>query len=193
LSKRLVPARPRSKDDIESCSLNIIMSFQKGVLTNDEPFNIERFFDCYLEDFTGVDPQYLKLQDGIYGYTDTDNMECVLSSDLAEDRFQEKFFRSTMAHEVGHAVMHVKDYRIQKAIMRFVHEKDHLRSYRQEDIVTYKNPEWQAWYFAGAILMPKIAFLKAFEKGFNEHDLSKRFNVNKAFVRTRMKGLKLSV
>ena len=142
MTRRLVPARPRSRDDIESIALRISQSCQPDMLSNIEPFDVERFFDCYLEELTGVTSDYRVLQPGIYGFTDADTKECVMSSDLADELWQEKFYRSTMAHEIGHAVMHVKDYRLKKTLRRFVHEKDHLRAYRQEDIITYKNPEW---------------------------------------------------
>lgn len=192
--RRLVPASPRSKADIESFALSIIRACQPGVLSNREKFDIERFFDCYLEKLTHVSTDYQKLNDEIYGYTDSEKMVCVISSDLADDPRQENFYRSTMAHEVGHAVMHVRDYRRMKEILRSVHEKDHeLRMFREKDIVLYRNPEWQAWRFAGAILMPGPAFKSAVCEGSNVNDLSQRFGVNPKFVQSRLKALNLRV
>jgi Zn-dependent peptidase ImmA (M78 family) len=194
LSRRLVPANPRNRNDIESFALSIIRSLQPGVFTDNERFDIERFFDCYLEKLAGVSTDYRTLEDGIYGYTDSDEMVCVISRELSEDPSQEKFYRSTMAHECGHAMMHVKDYRTKKAILRSIHRKDHqLRVYREKDIVTYKNPEWQAWRFAGAILMPESVFKTTVKDGYSIYDLSDRFGVNPAFVRTRLKAFNLNV
>ena len=194
MSRRLVPAQPRSKKDIEFIALEIIRTFQPSVLTNDEPFDVVRFFECYMEDRTGVKYDYRELQNGIYGYTDTEKMECVISTNLVENSLQEKFCRSTMAHEVGHVIMHVKDYRHKRALLKFIHEKGHqLRAYREDKIITYKNPEWQAWSFASAILMPSSVFTLAANDGYGIRDLSERFNVNPAFVRSRLKALNLKI
>ena len=192
--RRFVPASPRSKADIESLALSIIQAYQPGVLNKGERFEIERFFDCELEALTRVSTDYQKLSDEIYGYTDSEDMVCVISSALADDHRKEKFYRSTMAHEVGHAVMHVRDYRRMKAFLRSVNKKNHqLCVYREEEIILYQNPEWQAWRFAGAILMPDPAFKSAVRRGSNVNDLSKRFGVNPKFVQSRLKALDLRV
>jgi Zn-dependent peptidase ImmA (M78 family) len=194
LSRRLVPAKPRSRNDIESFALDIIKRYQSEVLIKDERFDIMRFFDVELESISQVKTDYLPLDDGIYGYTDSDEMICVISRDLAEDPWQEYFCRSTMAHETGHALLHVLDYKRKKAILRSVHKKDHqLRMYHEKDIVTYKNPEWQAWRFAGAILMPAPAFIMAVKDGYDVWRLSERFGVNPKFVYSRLKALNLKI
>lgn len=193
MSRRFVPANPRSINDIETLALRIIQKYQPEVLSNGMPFDIERFFDCDLEDFCDVKSDYRELQYGIYGFTDTDQMECVISLDLAQDPGNVRFYRSTLAHEVGHALMHVRDYRTKKQMLKFIHEKEHLRAYREEKIVTYRNPEWQAWRFAGAILMPEEVFRDAVFRGDNVQILAKRFNVNPAFIRSRLRALKLRI
>lgn len=192
MPRRLVPARPRKKVEIDDLAHSIIRAVQPSALKTPEKFEIERFFDCYLEEMTGVKTDYRKLEDGIYGYTDSDRMECVISSDLAEDYLSEFFCRSTMAHEGGHALMHVMDYRIKKAILHSIHRKDHqLRVFREKDIKIYMNPEWQAWRFAGSILMPEVTFTLAHQSGFSERELSETFGVNPAFIRSRKKALNL--
>lgn len=195
MSRRLIPAEPRSNAKIESLATSIITKYQPAVLTKDEPFDIERFFDVHLEKITGVSTDYRCLENGVHGYTDSDAMECVISLELAEATVpHERYFcRSTMAHETGHAILHVRDYRRKKAILRSIHEKDHeLRVYREQDIILYRNPEWQAFRFAGALLMPAPVFRNAvLVDTLRERELSRRFGVNPAFIRSRMKALKL--
>lgn len=189
-----MPANPRKKIDIDNLALSIIKDVQPSALCRAERFDIERFFDCYLEEITGVKPDYRSLEDGIYGYTDSESMECVISLELAEDRSSESFCRSTMAHESGHAVMHVRDYRIKRELLRSIHRKDHkLRVYREQEIKIYMNPEWQAWRFAGSILMPARTFLPVCQKGYSEHELSEIFGVNPAFIRSRKKTLSIEI
>ena len=193
MADKLIPARPRSNADIEAEAMRIIRRYQPEVLGGKKPFDIELFFDCDLEDLTDIGTGYRDLEAGIYGYTDTERMECVISTDLMDNKCQERFRRSTMAHEVGHVVLHVDDYRVQRATLRSVHGNDHLRAYRAEQIVLYKNPEWQAWRFASAILMPEMPFREVVSEGCDEWELANLFNINPAFVRTRAKFLKINL
>ncbi len=190
MARQLVPAKPRKKTEIDAMAYRIIQEIQPSAMGKPEQFDIERFFDCYLEELTGIKTDYRILDMGVYGYTDSNSMECVISRDLAEDKLSEYFYRSTLAHECGHAVMHVKDYRHQRKILRSIHEKNHeLRVYREKDIKIYMNPEWQAWRFAGSILMPESTFRRINNQGYTEKEMSKIFGVNPAFIRTRKRAL----
>jgi len=194
LSRRLIPAKPRSKADIDKIALDIVLRYQPEVLNNGERFDIERFFEFDLYECVKVDTDYQPLSQGIYGYTDSEELISVISVDLMENSLDEYFCRSTMAHETGHAILHVWDFRRKKAILHSIHNKDHvLRNYREEDIVLYRNPEWQAWRFAGSLLMPEQAFIEAYKEGLGERGLSKRFGVNPAFIRSRAKALKITL
>lgn len=191
--RRFIPANPRSNADIESLTLRMVRRYQPQVLTQNQRFDTEEFFDVDLEQITGVTPDYQHLDPGIYGYTDTDKNVCIISRDLVEDPFSEFYCRSTTAHEMGHAVLHVPDYKIKRAILRSIHKKGHdnLRFYREDDIPLYVNPEWQAWRFAGALLMPAPAFKAAVRAGETVRDLSRHFGVNPSFIQTRGRALKL--
>lgn len=193
MSRRVVLANPRKGVDIDNIALNIIRRFQPEILDQPAPFDIERFFDCELERITGVEPDYRELPPGIYGYTDSDEMVSVMSIDLMEDHSQKYFCRSTMAHETSHSVIHVPEFRLKKAMLRSIHDKQHvsLRMYRAENVPVYKNPEWQAWRLAGALLMPEATIRPFFQEGLGIQEMSDIFEVNPAFVRSRLKALKL--
>lgn len=95
-----------------------------------------------------------------------------------------------MAHEIGHAILHVSDYKRAKAILKSIHNKDHiLRMYYEKELKPYMNPEWQAWRFAGALLMPAPAIKEATMEGNGIYNMSQRFGVNSAFVKSRLKTL----
>jgi Zn-dependent peptidase ImmA (M78 family) len=100
-----------------------------------------------------------------------------------------------MAHETGHAVIHVPEFRMKRALLRSIHDKKHpsLRLHREANVKIYMNPEWQAWRFAGAILMPARTFILAVREGLNEKNLANAFMVNPAFVRTRARALKIRI
>ena len=192
MTARIVPAAPRSNKNIEDLALGIIMKCQPGVFTAGEAFDIERFFECHLEDMAGVETDYIQLDEGVYGYTDSETRECVISLDLVETPHQRRFYRSTTAHESGHGIMHVDDYRRKQARLRSLHGKNHqLRMYRADDVVLYRNPEWQAYRFAGALMMPARLVEEAVNRGFSVEDLSNRFDMHPAFVHYRLKSLGL--
>jgi hypothetical protein len=194
LPRKLVMASPRSGREIDNLALRIITNFQPGVLRKVSAFDVERFFECDLEDLVEIDTDYRELPAGIHGYTDSDTRECVVSLNLIEDPSQSFYSRSTMSHEVGHAYIHVPEFQLKKSFLRSVHDTDHvsLRLYREVDIPLYRNPEWQAWRFAGALLMPEPMVRMAIGKGFSVEDMSEVFRVNPAFVRTRLKALKIN-
>lgn len=191
MSRHLVPVKPRSRAIIESLALDIIKQYQPGVFNNGEQFNVENFFECKLTTLTGVDYDYQQLGFGIYGYTDSDAMVSVISSDIMDEPGQEYFCRSTIAHEIGHAILHVQDYKRVKAVLKSINDKDHiLKTYREEELKPFMNPEWQAWRFAGALLMPALAVKEAFGRGCGIKEMSKRFGVNPVFVESRLKALR---
>jgi len=196
LSRRVPIANPKSGAEIDMGALRIIKKFQPEILNNPAPFNIELFFECELERICGVKSDYRSdLPTGIYGYTDSDTMESVVLSDLMDDPTQIKFCRSTMAHETGHAIMHVSEFRRKKALLRSIHDEHHisLRLHRSANVKIFMNPEWQAWRFAGALLMPAPTFKTAVMDGLDEWSLSELFQVNRAFVRARLKALKMNI
>lgn len=194
MSRELVLANPRSGVEIDRIALRVVKTFQPEALEEPLPFDIERFFECEMEKITGVVPDYKKLPPGIYGYTDSGTMESVISSDLMDNPSQLFFARSTIGHETGHCLIHVSEFRVKKAILKSIHDKCHgdgLRMYRESDIPTYMNPEWQAWRFAGALLMPRTAIEIGIKHGGNERDLARWFQVNPPFLRTRLRALKI--
>jgi Zn-dependent peptidase ImmA (M78 family) len=193
LSRKVVPAQPRSKAQIEAFALIVLRTYQPKALEEPAPFDIERFFECELESLTGITTDYRELPPGVHGYTDSEQKESVISSDLMDDPRQLEFSRSTMAHETGHALYHVREFRQKKAHYKSIHDKKHFsfRMYRETEIPAYKNPEWQAWRFAGAILMPAPIIKAAVKEGHGLRAMAKMFCVNPAFVRTRLKGLDL--
>jgi Zn-dependent peptidase ImmA (M78 family) len=193
LSRKIPSTRSRSGNEIEEIALNIIKKFQPEILDRAAPFDIEMFFECDLEQICGVEPDYRELPTGIYGYTDSEAMESVISSELMDDWVEKRFCRSTIAHETGHALIHVPEFKLKKAMLKSLQHKDDvsLRLYRDSEVPVYKNPEWQAWRFAGALLMPAPVIKAAINDGLDVRQLAELFQVNGAFVRSRLRALKM--
>jgi Zn-dependent peptidase ImmA (M78 family) len=180
-----------SRELIERRAEHLLHEFQPKVLTGDEPFLVERFVDLYLEELTGVKPDYRPLPPGIYGLTDQNEM--VIDLGLMEDPHSRQFLHSTMGHEVAHAIYHVPILRKfgREQVFEQKTKDGEVRLYRRDDLKPYEDPEWQAWRFAAAVLMPRKVITEMCLRGYDTFDLARHFQVNRIFVQRRLKQLDL--
>lgn len=84
--------------------------------------------------------------------------------------------RFTLAHEIGHYVLHKKE-----GVYLRVDNLD----YSKEDSIQ----ETEANYFAGVLLLPKRLLLRAIEKGFDNKQIAKIFGVSEKVVEVRRRWL----
>lgn len=195
MARQIILAKPRSNAEIEAIALGFVKKYQPNVLEGGpKPFDILKFFDCYMERDYGVSSDYAITPTNAHAYTDINDMKAVVSSTLIDDDSQETFLRATVSHEVGHVVLHVEEFRKMKKLLRFMHDDDNikLRLYREDQVVLYRNPEWQAWRFAGAVMMPASVVYSAAKEGVGSYRMSALFNVSHAFLMTRLRALKLT-
>lgn len=193
MARKVVKAAARSGADIDQIARRLIQRYQPDALLEPQEFDIERFYENVLESITGVRADYQNLGLPVHGYTDSDQLISVVDTALAENPSQRNRFRATVAHEVGHAILHVKQFRRRKEILRFTHDCEDvsLRMYREDEIPAYVNPEWQAWRFAKALLMPEQPFRRAHATGISIRELADTFGVSVDFARLRLRDLRL--
>jgi hypothetical protein len=195
MSHSVTLVRPRRADEIDELAFKLVADFQPDAVRMVTKFDVERFFDCELERQTGIIPDYLPLGKGVDGYTDSREMKCIICADLArygEDDVQRRRLRATLAHEIGHCFLHVKDSRRARTMLKFLHDENcSLEMYKQEEIKAYENLEWQAWRFAGALLMPECCVRAAVNGRWTRRKMSWAFDVNPAFVEVRLRDLKI--
>ena len=193
MARSVVRANPTSGNQLDNHALAVVRKHQPWVLDKPSRFDVERFFENDLVSITGVEFDYRPLRYDVLGYTDSDEMVSVVSASLAED--ESNFFRATVAHEIGHAILHVPQFRRRKQLLKFVDNDDldvvGLRMYRDDEIPLYENPEWQAWRFAKGLLMPVSMVVQACQMNYSFEEMSSDFGVSVAFVRSRLKDLKL--
>ena len=185
---------PMSGKQIDQLATAYISYSQPEILKKPAPFDVHRFVDTELEDLTGVMPVYTRdLPPEIYGLTDSAENRLEIQESLAEDPYQEKFFRSTLAHESGHCIIHVPQLRKINRVQVFRQEKEGggIQLYRKDDIPLYCNPEWQAFRFGGALLVPEGPLRMMLADGANYSEIANMFNIHLPFLRSRMKALKL--
>lgn len=178
---------------IESIATSILRHYQPNVLQGTAAFDIERFVDLHLENLTGVQPDYKDLPSGIHGITDQNRMAIQLS--LAESPKSKRFLRSTMAHETGHAILHVpvlKKYKKTQVFEQKSTKSGTIELYRQKDLKPYEDPEWQAWRFARALMMPELVIRLLIKNGMGIWQIAEHFDINGPFVESRLRDLKIA-
>jgi hypothetical protein len=181
--------------EIERIARDLLSDFCPEALHRLVPLDVESLFEQYVPKRYEVDTGYEKLSPGIHGYTDPTNMRSAVSVDLvdASDSATKRFGRSTIGHEVGHCVLHARQFRRRKLQSRFQHDIAHDMSTlrRQDDLKWTVNPEWQAWEFCKSIFLPKSVLEHAVASRLTVRDISTRVDLNPAFVETRLRNLQL--
>jgi hypothetical protein len=197
MPRQVVKAIGRSRKQVDAMALAVIKNYQPEMLCSLQAFNIQDFFELELPAFRGITTDFKTLSGSIHAYTDINELRCVVSLELMESQHithQRRFLRSTLSHETGHCDIHVPEFRFRKAIAKFVHDKNHqtLRMYREEVVPPYANPEWQAWRYAGSLMMPEQSVLLALNERCSKADLCEIFDLNLPFVETRLRALGLA-
>ena len=180
-----------SKKKIEEHAVSLLREFQPSTIKEPEPINVEFLYEVIVPRRYGISTGYSsELAPGILGITDASLKVSYVNSSLSdwEDAPTRRLFRSTVAHEIKHCISHVQALNLFKSICKG--DADEVL-YRREkkDIKAYEDPEWQAYFFAGALLMPRYHILRLHEGGCLIPDIADIFDVNPAFVRWRLRKL----
>ena len=182
-----------SRRELNELALNIIKHYQPGILNGMEPFNLDGFIEV-VEDFMKIDFDFTsELPAGIDGCTSTIDNKVLIRAELVDDPSNERYARSTIAHEMGHVILHMPLLRELSKDITFGQKKEEqgLNLYSRKVLKPYKDPEWQAWEFAGALLMPEPAIQAMINKGMSPSQMAGIFNVNTVFMKLRMRNLKM--
>lgn len=97
--------------------------------------------------------------------------------------------RTTVCHEIGHALLHVPILRRRLLLT------NGLARVRRGALKAYEDPEWQAWTFTGAILMPRttIAMVAGSDVALTPETLSTTYEVSVKMARARLKQIRAAV
>jgi hypothetical protein len=189
--------RPRSIQEIEDAATGLLRRFQPEVLRVVSGFDVETFFELHLEDDTDIEPIYTSLDPRVDGYTDSAEKKCFIAQRLADHHGRlevERRFRSTLAHEIGHCYLHVPDAQVNRQYQQLFRDDGTYATHgcAPGEIKCYEHPEWQAWRFASALLMPEITFRRAVECNWTKRQIQNAFGVNPSYLELRMRELKIS-
>lgn len=190
---RVPVVAPRSKKDIEADVIRLLSDIQAEALCcDDSPVDVEIIFEDYIRERYGLVTGYTDLSiisPNILGYTDAGSSTSYVEKSLVNSDSQTTIrrLRATIAHEICHCVYHVaelKNFRSSLSVTGGI-------LFREEpsNIKAYVNPEWQAWHYAGALLMPKKRIIRYHERGYSIDVMADIFDVNQSFVKVRLNKL----
>ena len=192
-----VPVVPGlSRRDIEiRATLLLKESEQLEAVRGGNPVDIETIFELYIPGRYRVETGYTDLNflgPGVLGYTDASKRISCVDKSLSDsdDTPTRRRFRSTVGHEAGHCIYHVSVLSFFKSSL-LKGNVDGLYRAERAQIPAFKDPEWQAWEFARACLMPHELVLKYCERSYSLRDMAKCFDVNPRFIEVRLDTLKI--
>lgn len=193
----LAKAKPRRAAEIENVAYALLQKFYPDSLKNVRSIDVEELFLENLQDDIGIKPAFWSLPDGCDGLTHAGNRTCYISKSLADhhdsDDVRRRRYRSTIAHELGHCYLHVQEATNNAHFQQsFSNVSGMPVSTRFATMEIYEDPEWQAWRFASALLMPEELFRRAVSSNFTKKQIKNAFDVNPSFVNVRLKQLRIT-
>jgi hypothetical protein len=175
--------------------ISLLQEIQPEALSGQCPTDVETIFEFYIPDRYNIETGYGDLSvlgDNVLGYTDAKQKVSVVDKTLSDSTEQSMIrrFRATVAHEIFHCMCHVPILNSFRSSSLFGNGETLHRAERSK-IKPFLDPEWQAWEFARACLMPRQLIVQYYEEGYSRYDMAVEFNVNPAFVDVRLSTLKL--
>ncbi len=174
------------KPAIESKALDLIEThYQKEIKSIQGSIDIESIVEKTLGyEFVFDDLSTRFKAPNILGAINGDEQVVYIDEALAEDSKQEGRCRFTIAHEIGHAVIHVLKPSDGVQLTLLGMDKPTSIFCREQDFqVSEKlNPiEWQANYFASCLLMPRYHVLEAIKSFCGSKGIQRySFNISEA-------------
>jgi len=194
LEEEVPPVNPLSVAAIEELGRCFLEQLSPETLKAPRPLDVLRLADGQLPEFgVHVYPASRAELGNRDGATDPrgDGEVVVLIAEGVWEQLEltppKSFYaRTTVCHEIGHAILHVPLLRRRLLLTNVLARTQRSR------LRAYEDPEWQAWAFAGAILMPSIT-LRMLQTGgarVTSELLSTRYEVSTQMAANHMRRLK---
>lgn len=195
LDEEVPPVNPLSTATVEEIGRCFLDQLVPVTLSKPQPLDVLGLVDKCLPRFgIHVCPASREEIGDRHGATDPWGSEEInilidekIWDDLELDVPNSHFAKTTVCHEIGHAVLHVPVLRrkllIDKVLARI--QRKRLRA--------YEDPEWQAWMFAGSILIPSVT-LRMLQEQHNQltADLvGNVYGVSSSMAQSHLQRLKL--
>lgn len=169
---KVYPVSPKSKAELEILGEQILMEFDPQMLMTPKALCVESLIDCYMSRKFGWDLDIREdLPGGILGLSDPKNKTVGLPEETYSGIINgEGRPRFTGCHEFSHVVLH-KD-QMQFRMITLDPYADKMYRTERSNLKSYNDPEWQADYLAGVLLMPKRMVLQLMRQYSGENLIS---------------------
>lgn len=194
LEEEVPPVNPLSVAAIEELGRCVLDQLAPEMLVTPQPLNVLDLVDTRLPQFgIHVCPATREEIGHRAGATDPsgDNEITILVAESVWDALESPpptshYAKTTVCHELGHAILHVP------VLRRRLLRDNVLARVQRGRLKPYEDPEWQAWTFAGAILMPSAALhlLQAQGMTLTAELVSSVFEVSIEMARNHLRRLK---
>ena len=194
LDEEVPPVQPLSVAALEEVGRVFLEQLAPEVLSTPQALNVIKLVDDVLPQFgVHVLPASREELGHRAGATDPKGdreVDILVSEDVWDDLLKPAprcyFARTTICHEIGHAVLHVP------VLRRRLLLTDGLARVERRSLRAYEDPEWQAWTFAGCLLMPSPALriLSEFGEALTLDHVSSTFEVSLKMARSHLTRLK---
>lgn len=172
-SKKVPVVLGRSWAEIGKISFRLIQSVYPELLEKPAPLPIDDFLEFRMREVLGFDYELDELPIGIEAAMDPKEKLVILSPQTYEDLLdQVPRARFTVAHEIGHIILHGKYLRHR------VLDGGNILKLNRGDIPPYMDPECQANAFAASFLMPTHHVDRLIKEDQGVEELIKTFNVS---------------
>ena len=177
-----------SLEYLEALGETVVSTFQPEALSRPQPIKVREWIDDLLPRFgIHVMPaSYEELGERVavtYAAADAES-EILVSPwiyDNLADEERPHFARSTVIHELAHAILHVPLLRNPRDGCREIAKRD------RRQLAEASDPEWQAWALAGAILMPRRTIAMLPDR--SPRTVADAFFVSQRFAEVRLERL----
>lgn len=165
-SEFVIPMAPMSVAAIEEVANAFLKEFCPEALLTPTPLPLARWLDVDLQK-RGIHVIPVKTEELPDAHAETDptteQIEIRMRAEEYDAIFthgpKTNFARATVCHELGHAILHVRQIRRRQRLSHGL-DKLTLKRVDRASLKPFVDPEWQAWTFAGAILAPRSVVTK---------------------------------
>lgn len=189
---KVYPVLPRKKIELEAISEQILSEFDPEMLLKPKALEVHKLIDNYmLNRFDWSLDVREDLPNGILGLSDPKTKTVGLPEKtyvgIVEGEGRPRF---TGCHEFSHVVLH-KD-QMQFRMITLDQHTDSMYRTDRGSLRAFEDPEWQADFLAGALLMPRKIVLQLMQKYSGETLLQimvKTFKVSRTAAEVRIRKI----
>ena len=166
---KVYPVDPLRKETIESHGVKILSEFDHEAIERPKKLNVTQLIDTFLTKKYGWGLDIREdLPPDILGLSNPQSKTICISEETYKKLPDDGRSRFTGCHEFAHVVLHRNQ--MHRRMITLNPTLDYYFRSKREELKSYIDPEWQADYLAGVLLMPRPA-VKSLMARYNDSQL----------------------